>query len=100
MITRRDFIEFGTRSVAAWALTEYFGNCEVYAQQAVTPKNTAKTCIFVQMLGGPTHMETWDVKEGPWSPPGLDIRSYGSVTMSNRLYPTLSRHGNDLALLR
>jgi hypothetical protein len=101
MITRRHFIEFGSKTVSAWALAEFFGKCDVYAQNPVTPRNTAKTCIFIQMMGGPTHMETWDMKPGPWNPPDIDIRSYGGgVTMSNRLFPTVSRHANDLVLLR
>ncbi len=101
MITRRQFIEFGSKTVSAWALADFFGKPDVYAQLPVTPKNTAKTVIFIQMLGGPTHMETWDMKPGPWNPADIDIRSYGGgVTMSNRLFPVLSRQANDLVLLR
>lgn len=101
MITRREFIEFGTKTAAAWSVVDFFSNCEVYAQLPVTPKNTAKSVIFVQMIGGPTHMETWDAKEGPWSPRDLDIRSVsGGVSMSNRLFPMLTRMMNDLVLVR
>ena len=73
MITRRQFIEFGTKTVSAWALAEFFGKPDAYAQLPVTPKNTAKTVIFIQMLGGPTHMETWDMKPGPWNPADIDM---------------------------
>ena len=101
MVTRRQFIEFGTKSVAAYALADFFTDCEVFAQLPVVPKNTAKSCIFIQMVGGPTHLETWDVKEGSWSPRDLDIRSFsGGVTMSNRLFPMLTRNANDLVLIR
>jgi hypothetical protein len=101
MLNRRQFIEFGTKGVAAYALADVFGDCELYAQEAVVPRNTAKTCIFIQMIGGPTHLETWDAKPGPWTPPDLDIRSYaGGVTMSNKLFPMLSQHANNLVLLR
>jgi len=101
MITRREFVEFGTKTVAAYTLAEFFSSTCTYAQQSVTPRNTAKNCIFVQMIGGPTHLETWDAKEGPWTPRDLDIRGYsGGVTMSNRLFPIISRYANDLVLLR
>jgi len=101
MLNRRNFIEFGTKSVAAWAMADVFTNYELYAQEPVVTRNTAKSCIFIQMLGGPTHLETWDAKPGPWSPTDLDIRGYaGGVTMSNRLFPMLSQHANDLVLLR
>src|SRR5262249_19221876 len=101
MLNRRGFIEFGTKGVIAYALTDMFTHCELYAQEAVIPRNTSKTCIFIQMVGGPTHLETWDAKPGPWTPPDLDICSYsGGVTMSNRLFPMLALHANDLVLLR
>jgi hypothetical protein len=101
MISRREFIEFGTKSVAAYALAEFFTDCRLYAEQQVTTKNTAKNVIFIQMLGGPTHLETWDAKEGPWTPADLDIRGYsGGITMSNRLFPMIAGHADDLALLR
>jgi hypothetical protein len=101
MLNRRQFIEFGTKSVAAYGLADVFTDFELYGQEAVVPRNTAKTCIFIQMLGGPTHLETWDAKPGAWTPADMDIRSYtGGVTMSNRLFPMLSQHANDLVLLR
>lgn len=101
MLNRRQFIEFGTKGIAAYALADTFTNFEVLGQQAVIPRNTAKTCIFIQMIGGPTHLETWDAKPGSWTPPDLDIRNYtGGVTMSNKLFPLLSQHANSLVLLR
>ena len=100
-MNRRRFIEFGTKSVAAYALADVFTKYELYAQEAVIPRNTAKTCIFVQMIGGPTHLETFDAKPGPWTAADFDIRSYGGgVTMSNRAFPMLSQHANDLVLVR
>jgi hypothetical protein len=53
------------------------------------------------MLGGPSQLETWDAKEGPWTPPDLDIRSYtGGINLSYKLFPMLSRNVNDLVALR
>lgn len=74
---------------------------DAYAQSPVVTKNTASTCVFIYMLGGPSQMETWDPKEGPWVPDDLDIRSYaGGVTLSHKLFPILSRNVADLVLLR
>lgn len=101
MLSRRGFISLGTRGVAAYTVANSLVGCETLAQQAVTPKGTAKTCILVLMMGGPTHLETWDAKEGPWTARDFDIREYGGgVTMSNRSFPMLSRNARDLALLR
>lgn len=100
-MNRRQFIELGTKSAAAYALGDIFAGYELYGQEPVVPRNTAKVCIFVQMIGGPTHLETWDAKPGPWAPADFDVRSYtGGVTMSNRVFPMISQHANNLVLLR
>jgi hypothetical protein len=53
------------------------------------------------MIGGPSQLETWDAKEGPWTPANLDIRSYpGGLNLSYTLFPMLSRNVNDLVVLR
>jgi hypothetical protein len=71
------------------------------AQSPVSTRGTAKTCIFIFMIGGPSQLETWDPKEGAWSPPDLDIRSYsGGINLSYKLFPMLSQHVNDLVVLR
>ena len=78
-----------------------FENYEVSAAIPVVPRNTARTCVFIYMLGGPSQLETWDPKEGSWTPGDLDFRNYaGGVSLSYKLFPTLSAFASDLVQLR
>src|SRR5215471_12810016 len=71
------------------------------ASPAVNTRGTAKACIFITMNGAPSHVDTWDPKDGPWNPGDIDIRQYsGGITLSNRLFPNLSKINNDLLLMR
>src|SRR6266849_305465 len=38
------------------------------AAPSVALRNTAKNCIFILLAGAPSHNDTWDFKEGAWTP--------------------------------
>ncbi|MBY0507469.1 MAG: DUF1501 domain-containing protein [Bryobacteraceae bacterium] len=68
---------------------------------AVQPKNSAKACIFINLDGAPSQLDTFDPKDGPWNPSDADIREYaGGVRLSRTYFPSLSRIPNDLCQLR
>jgi hypothetical protein len=97
-LSRRRFL-FGAAGTAAFLADARRG--EAISGLQVTPRATAKACIFVTMNGAPSHVDTWDPKDGPWNPPDADIRQYpGKITLSNRLFPNLSKITNDLLLVR
>ena len=41
---------------------------ETIARAAASPIGTAKNVIFILMAGGPSHSDTFDLKEGAWTP--------------------------------
>ena len=99
--SRRQFVRLSLTGLIGSPLVRGLADSGAYAQSPVVAKNTASTCIFIYMLGGPSQMETWDPKEGSWVPGDLDIRSYaGGVTLSHKLFPILSRNVADLVVLR
>jgi hypothetical protein len=101
MMNRRSFISISGRAVMGSQIVRAFENYEVSAAVPVVPKATARTCVFVYMLGGPTQLETWDPKDGSWTPGDLDFRNYaGGVSLSHRLFPNLSDFAGDLVQLR
>ena len=63
---------------------------EVVARAAVTPKATAKNCIFILMAGAPSHTDTFDLKEGAWTPASFEPTSYGDIRFPRGLLPTLA----------
>jgi len=63
-------------------------------------KGTAKYCIFVLMRGGPSQIDTFDLKEGAWTPRELAPESFGGIRWPRGLMPQLANHLDSVALLR
>jgi Protein of unknown function (DUF1501) len=81
-IPRRDVLRFGCLSALGLSLSDWF-RLRSTAADPVAPK--AKSCILLWLDGGPSHLETFDLKpdvpadvRGPFRPirtktPGLDL---------------------------
>jgi uncharacterized protein (DUF1501 family) len=93
--TRRHFL-FGT---ATAALLSTHADAEVAAAGMQT-RNTARACIFINMNGGPSQLDTFDPKDGAWNPSDADIRQYGNLALSRKYFPKLSGMTSDLLVLR
>ena len=72
----------------------------LFGAAGATTRNSANACIFVTLNGAPSHVDTWDPKDGPWNAPDVDLRQHGNIVLSNRLFPNLSTITNDLLVLR
>lgn len=92
--TRRHFL-FG-----AAAALPIVGKAEELVTGRATTRRTARAVVFFNLNGGPSQMDTFDPKDGPWNPRDVDLRTNGAITMSNRYFPLLSRQTNDLLLIR
>jgi hypothetical protein len=67
----------------------------------VRVRGTARACIFVNLNGGASHLDTWDPKDAPWNPDDIDLRQgAGGIVLSNTLFPNLSRITSDLCILK
>jgi hypothetical protein len=73
---------------------------ETIAKAAVSPIGRAKNVIFVLMSGGPSHIDTFDLKEGAWTPAFLEPTSYGDIRWPRGLMPKLAEQLDSIALLR
>lgn len=73
---------------------------ENVARAAATPVGTAKNVIFVMMNGAPSHIDTFDLKEGAWTPAFMAPTSYGDVRFPQGLMPNLANTIQDLAFVR
>jgi hypothetical protein len=90
---------FGAIGAASAALLQMPADAAV-TSAGVTPRNTAKAVIFINMAGGPSQVDTFDPKDGPWNPSDADIRQYGNILLSHRYYPILSTLTSQLCLIR
>ncbi len=63
-------------------------------------RDTARRCVFIQLVGAPSQLDTFNPKDGPWNPDDANIVELGSnMAISRTIYPNLSRIGNDLLFL-
>ncbi|HEY3441164.1 MAG TPA: DUF1501 domain-containing protein [Paludibaculum sp.] len=73
---------------------------ETIAKGASSPVGTAKNVIFVMMAGGPSHADTFDLKEGAWTLPAMEPTSYGDIRWPRGLFPKLAEQMDSLAMVR
>ena len=98
-MTRREMLKQMGAVASLMALARR-GEAQVAAEN-VTPRNTARACIFVYLTGAPSHVDTFDVKDGPWNPSDADIQQYhGGIALSRTLFPRFSQMTGDLCILR
>ena len=69
-------------------------------QSSVQTRGTAKACIFINLNGAPSHLDTFDVKDAAWNAPDTDIVQAGEVTINKTIFPNFARMAGDLCLLR
>lgn len=70
---RRSVLKFAGLSVAGFDLVPFASR--VQAQSRITPRGNAKAVIFLNLQGGPSQMDMFDVKHGKWAPENRDVRT-------------------------
>ncbi len=95
-ITRRNALRLGLGALAAGVTTGALGS-----RAAVASAAPARACILLYMVGGASHIDTWDPKPG--RPTGGEFRSIRTtipgVHVSEHL-PKLARQTDKMAILR
>lgn len=101
LLTRREAFRLGAVSVGAYWFSPLIAPRNVRAAEKASPRGTARNVIFVMLDGGQSHLDTWDLKEGPWTPQDFDIRELRpGLKWPAALYPNLARQLDRVALLR
>lgn len=98
-LTRRVFFHHLATAVGGYYLLPS-RPMETVARAAATPLNKAKNCIFIHMGGAPSHVDTFDLKEGPWTPGFLAPTSFGDIRWPQGLMPKLGEQLQQIALVR
>ncbi len=103
--SRRRFLQIAGTGIVA----SYFADVlspRLLQARTVAPnvalKNSAKNCIFIFLPGAPSNIDTWDLKEGAWTPSDFAPTSFLSNTLRfpQGLLPQTSQHLSDLVLVR
>jgi len=100
-ITRRDALKVGGLSFLGLSLPEFLRMRKAAAETASPLKD--KNCILLFMNGGPSHMDTWDLKpdapaeyRGEFNPIPTNV---DGMQISEH-FPRLAKHGDKLAIVR
>lgn len=101
-LSRRAFVELGAGGlVASWFLrSSASAFAASVAPQSATPRNTAKNAILVFLPGAPSQTDTWDLKEGSWTPASFAPTSYGPVRFPKGLMPKMADRLGDVSIVR
>jgi len=98
-MSRRHFLGHVATSAMAVPAMQFLGTLEANAQQ---PRKKAKSCILLWMGGGPSHMDTWNLKPesdkngGPFKP--IETSANG-VLISEHL-PNVAKQMKHLSIVR
>lgn len=96
--SRRKFL-FSTAGVGAFLGATHRGDGADEVVK-VNVRGTAKRCIFVQLVGAPSQLDTFNPQDGPWNPDDLNIVQLGrNMAISRAVYPKFSNLGQDLLFL-
>jgi len=73
----------------------------VTAKESVTPRGGAEFCIFLFLNGGASQLDSFDIKEGKWTPPDFDVRTVKpGIRLPYALFPQLSGQLDHLVIAR
>jgi hypothetical protein len=67
---------------------------------SVTPRSTAKNVILVFLPGAPSQTDTWDLKEGTWTPAAFKPTSFGPIRFAQGLMPKIADRLGDISIVR
>ena len=100
-LSRRGFLQLGaTGLVASWFLKSPAAAWAAESAQVAT-RNTAKNVIFVFLPGAPSQIDTWDLKEGAWTPADFAPAGFGGgLRFPAGLMPNMANHLGDVAIVR
>ena len=98
--TRREFLQIGALSAVGLSLPQYLAAKEA---GAVKPGNDERACIMIFNLGGPSHIDLWDMKpnapreiRGPFNP----IQTKADGFQISELLPMHAKIADKFSLVR
>lgn len=100
-LARRDFLRVGLTTLAGFDLAPMARPSNVVAKRPVKVRGAAEYCIFLFLKGGAPQLDTWDLKEGPWTPANYDVRKTKSgIQWPFGQFPKLAEKLDRVALAR
>ena len=100
-LSRRLFLRTGLASISGFYLLPMMRPFNVNAETKVTLRGEAEYCVFVFLNGGASQLDTFDLKEGHWTPADYDIRTIKpGIILPYGLFPKMSDQIEHFAIVR
>lgn len=98
--SRREFFKLGALGLTGFFFSKVARPLEVFAQSSPQLARTARNCIFIHLSGAPSHLDTFDLKEGSWTPKDFEPTTYGEVRWPKGLMPKLAEQLQHISIVR
>lgn len=102
MLGRRDFFKIAGTGVAGYFVSPTFST-KVHAKPQgyeAQLNGRARNVIFIHMQGAPSHVDTFDLKVGSWTPTDFAPETINGLLFPKGLMPTLANHLGKIAIIR
>lgn len=100
-LSRRKFWQFGSVSITGGTLLPMASRVDAATDRRATPRGSADCVIYLNLVGGPSQMDTFDFKQYAWTPEDLDVRSHKlGIQWPYGLLPRTAEVLDDCALAR
>jgi hypothetical protein len=102
--SRRRFLQVAGTGIVASYFADVFSPrlLQAATTSSITLRNTAKNCIYIFLPGAPSNIDTWDLKEGSWTPSDFAPTSFlgNTIRFPQGLMPKTADHLDKLAFVR
>lgn len=100
-LTRRNLLKVGAVAISGFDLLPMLRPLNATVKEKINPRGTAEYCLYVFLQGGCSHVDSFDLKEGKWTPPDFEIKQIApGVKMPVGLFPKLSENFQKYAIVR
>lgn len=100
-LSRREFFQLGSIGVSGYHLAPMLKPLNVEASSKLQPRGGAEVVVLLFLQGGPSQLDTFDVKEGAWTPQDFDIQTVKpGLRMPIGLLPNLAKCTDKYTIVR
>src|SRR5271165_3789162 len=101
MLSRRRLLQVGAVTLSGSPLALFPPGLRASSEEKAQPRGSADCVVFVNLVGGPSQMDTFDLKESKTTPSDLDVRTAPNGTRwPYGLLPATAGVLNDTVLVR
>lgn len=98
---RREFFQLGSIGITGYHMMPMLKPLNVEASSKAEPRGSAEVVVLLFLQGGPSQLDTFDVKEGAWTPKDFDIQTVKpGLRMPMGLLPNLAKCTDKYTIIR